>query len=518
MALADFHGRATTSASQILRGFDTAAFDEALLGHVVCIAFDGTAMSSSEGCATVDMLVRLLARLHPRLSVVALDPDAEDGAAQAANLALTINPAIEIRRDLDGAESCIVVGTTRPAYDVPVFFVGSDGWTAKLSRSGPVGSGSGTVPFGAGTAACLAAANVFRLIFGDQLEGGGCDGDLTLSTLTFARGHADAPASLTAEALNLGEAHLVGLGAIGNGVVWTLARTANIAGTLHLIDHETIDLPNLQRYALARRCDDGRVKVELALEALAGSGLRAVPHRVTFARYVDVIPRPRLDVVATALDTAEDRIAVQAALPGWVANAWTQPSDLGVSRHRFGDGGPCLACLYMPVGKTKDEDELVSDELSMTEARAEIRRLLQTGEPVGEAFLRRAAAAMNVEPEPLLPFSDKPLREFRQSAICGGLVMRLSGGRRAAPAIVPMPFQSALAGILLAAELVRHAAGVPLPTSTIHRINLLRPLGTHLRDPCAKDVSQRCICADPDFHDVFLHRHGAADPASVCPA
>ncbi len=512
MAFADFHGRAATSASQILQGFDTGAFDEALLGHLVSIAFDSVATSSSEGRATIDMVIRLLARLHPRLSVVALDPGAGSVAAQAVELATAINPAIEIRRDLDGAGSCIVVGMTRPASDVPAFFVGSDGWTAKLSRSGPVGSGSGAVPFGAGTAACLAAANVFRLVFGDQLEGGSCDKVLNLSTLTFAHGHVDPPADLATETLDLGALHLIGLGAIGNGVIWALARTGTIIGTLHLVDHDVVDLSNLQRYALACRRDEGRVKVELALEALAGSGLRAVPHQATFARYVDATPRPRLDVVATALDTAEDRIAVQAALPGWVANAWTQPSDLGVSRHRFGDGGPCLACLYMPVGKTKDEDELVSEELSMPEAVLEIRRLLQTQEPVGEAFLRRAAAAMNVEAEPLLSFSDKPLREFRQSAICGGLVMRLSDGRRTAPTIVPMPFQSALAGILLAAELVRHAAGIALPTSAIHRINLLRPLGTHLRDPRAKNASQHCLCADPDFVDVFKNRYGAVDP------
>src|SRR6266403_734495 len=48
--------------------------------------------------------------------------------------------------------------------------------------------------------------------------------------------------------------------------------------------------------------------------------------------------------VLVALDTAADRRSVQASLPKWIANSWTQPGDLGLSVHGQFDGpGACLS-------------------------------------------------------------------------------------------------------------------------------------------------------------------------------
>ncbi|TKB23044.1 MAG: hypothetical protein E5V67_34520, partial [Mesorhizobium sp.] len=60
--------------------------------------------------------------------------------------------------------------------------------------------------------------------------------------------------------VDLGETHLVGLGAIGHGSLWTLARQPGLSGRLHVIDHETIELSNLQRYALAGQAEIGMSK------------------------------------------------------------------------------------------------------------------------------------------------------------------------------------------------------------------------------------------------------------------
>jgi hypothetical protein len=64
-------------------------------------------------------------------------------------------------------------------------------------------------------------------------------------------------------------------------------------------------------------------------------------------------PAHRFDRVLLAVDSAADRIAAQAALPRWIANAWTQPENIGVSRHSFLGEAPCVACLYMPQGASK---------------------------------------------------------------------------------------------------------------------------------------------------------------------
>jgi hypothetical protein len=101
-------------------------------------------------------------------------------------------------------------------------------------------------------------------------------------------------------------------------------------------------------------------------------------------------------------------------------------------------------------------------------------------------------------------------RAFYQRAVCGGLLMKLTDGQQAATATVPMAFQSALAGIMLAAELIKDAAGcAPAPTP-ITRINLLRPLAPFLHDPRAKDASGRCMCADADVLAVYKRKYATA--------
>ena len=131
--------------------------------------------------------------------------------------------------------------------------------------------------------------------------------------------------------------------------------------------------------------------------------------------------------VAVALDNAADRIGLQASLPRWIVNAWTQELDLGISRHEFDDGKACLACLYMPAGIIKSEDEKVAEELRLPEAKQEVRELLQRGDGVSENFVQRVATAFAVPYAELQPFVGQPLRNFYQKAICGGMMIGLTG-------------------------------------------------------------------------------------------
>lgn len=146
----------------------------------------------------------------------------------------------------------------------------------------------------------------------------------------------------------------------------------------------------------------------------------------------------------------------------------------------------------------------------MPEAHEEVKTLLQTNTGVPNEFVARVATAMAVPFEPLAAFVGQPLRSFYQQVICGGLVFQLSDGSRLVRTVVPMAFQSALAGIMLAADLVKHSAGFPMSPTTSTRVNLLRPLGSHLHDPKAKDSSGRCICSDEDFVAAYRLKYGCA--------
>lgn len=508
MALAPFFDKAALAASHVLRGFDPSAFAATLEKHVVTVAFDRTACASAEGRATLQLLVNLLARLYLRISLAPLDDASTGMREQLADAARRVNPLLEISDGLDLA-FVLAVGDTQLPATVSKLHLGSDGWVVAVSPDSPVGSGTSGNPFGAAAAACFGAANAFRALFADQLADGGLDTAWRMSLLDLNPTVAN-PVNPALDGADLGEAHLVGVGAIGNGAVWSLARVPGLRGILHLIDPETVDTTNVQRYALTALTDVGSPKVTLAHDAMNGTDLEVRPHQTSWAEYLAQRGDWRLERVMAALDSARDRCAVQSSLPRWVANAWTQTGDFGVSLHPAFDDGACLMCLYLPEGETPHEDAMVAAAIGLKgpEAQREIRSLLHSGAPIGQAWIERIAASLGVPVEPLIPFANRPLRAFYAEAVCGGIVLALGGGTEIR-AEVPMAFQSALAGVLMSAHLVADAAGLQKAAPSVARVNLLRPLPNsgYLMQRKAKHPSARCICRDAAFLDRYREKY-----------
>lgn len=209
-----------------------------------------------------------------------------------------------------------------------------------------------------------------------------------------------------------------------------------------------------------------------------------------------------------AVDSATARREIQASLPRWIVNAWTQPGDIGVSRHSFAGNQACLMCLYFPEGGGKNEDQLVAEAIGFPDKLVEIRKLLYMQSPLSREFLEMIAIAKNVDFQRLLPFEGKSLRVLYVEGICGGKVLQINHGSHGQQLEVPMNFQSALAGIILSAEVVASAAGfktTPPPVTT--KINLLQSLGTRLSLPATKHPAGRCICNDPDYLAIYRKKY-----------
>ena len=509
MALANFFQRAVTAASQVLQHFDSASFARELESHAVGLAFDASASESREGTVTLDLAVNLLSRLYPRLALVPLGRGLSTTRARLAAIARSINPYIEIGDEPSTDSPCLVVGTTRLKGRGRPVYVGSTGWVVELSATTPASSGNSPNPFGAAAVACLGAANVFRAIFGSSLSAGGLDSEVTLSLFDYKAG-AKNPANPDLGLVDLGETHLVGVGAIGNAAVWALSRMNGLTGELHLIDDEPVDLGNLQRYVLTTQGSEGTQKTALAAKWLSKSGLAVHPHEVTWGAYLGKRADWSFERVAVALDSAEDRRAVQAALPKWIVNAWTQAGDLGVSRHSFTGDQACLMCLYLPDDKQPDLSQIVADAIGLSGEKKVVGQYLNTNAPLEMGFIERIAAAKAIEPAHLLQFVGKPLRAFYSEVVCGGAVLQFNARTGGATRMeVPLAFQSALAGVLLAGELICHAAGIkhaPPPTTTT--FNLLAPLGPYFSHPRPKDRLGRCVCQDQDYLAAYHAKYG----------
>lgn len=515
MSLANFFQRASLAASAVLQRFDPEEFGRSLEARVVGIQFDESSVTSSEGKETLGLLINLLARLYPRLSLVPHGSAAEQFSGSLKAIALDINPEITFEDSNHAVSVCVAVGSVRCELRCPLIYIGSDRWIVGVSQRNPVGSGNSNNPFGAGAAACFGAANVFRAFFGEQLNNAPMDDEWRFSLLSFEKDPAthDNP---PLPRIQLGETYLVGLGAVGNGTIWALCRIPEICGKLVLVDHETVDLSNLQRYVLAFQDDVSRAKTDLAAGAFNKPDLILDTQAVTWGNYLARRRDWQLPLVAAAVDSAAVRRGIQACLPQFLLNAWTQPGNLGVSRHGFLDDQACLMCLYVPNERQRHVDELVREAIGFPttqEALMEVRHYLYTHTPLDRTFLERIAAGLKISVEPLLPLQGKPLNAFYREAICGGLVVSITNGATNGNVEVPLAFQSALAGILLASEIVLHRNGLrkqTLPTSTT--IDLLKPLGSHFSFPQRKHLSGKCICQDADFVATYKSKYSIGQP------
>ena len=498
MALADYFPRDAIAISQVLQGFQHDAFIEQLKRVRVAIAFGEEAATTRDGRELLDLSVRLVARLYPSLTFV---PDPAGGRLRDELMALArrINPNIEVSRTTT-ADVGLSIGLDAPTIDVPTVHAGCDGWLARVGTEGPYGTSDLGNPFGAGFAACLAAANLFRFLF---LRDGAT---LLDADSSFPPDTASFP-TLTASTL-ADPLVLIGIGAVGNSAAWALARTP-LLGQIHLVDPEIVECSNLQRYVLCARGDENGLKVDIVGKQF-GDRLQALRHQGTWASFLRANGY-NWERVLVALDSARDRRAVQGSLPRWIANAWTQVGDLGVSTHSFLGQDACLACLYLPTLTSKNEDLVVAEGLKVPQLQDRVRFLLGTGQATDKAFCDSVAIAWGVPAKTLEPYVGRPIRELWVEGICGGGIIPLGETSDTPRELqVPLAFQSALAGILLAAETVHDVLtdGARRGTS-VRRVDVLQPL--YNRDfspqPVRKADTGTCICEDCDFIVAYRDKY-----------
>ena len=306
----------------------------------------------------------------------------------------------------------------------------------------------------------------------------------------------------TPKQIKLPETHLVGVGAVGSAAVYALAHLDDISGTLHLIDNQTVDDPNLNRYVLMRRGDIGRWKVDVAAETLTGTSIDTTTYRDSFAKYADGYGRD-VNLLLSPVDSEEGRRALAKMLPRRIINAATGGTTVTISTHGFNDGKACLHCLYMPDLNRASPEEIMAKEMGLQPEK--IKELLRTNDPVGPELLAQIERNQGVDPGTWASAAELPIGSFYVKAVCGDATLRLP----TANVIAPLSFISTSAGILLAAELIKtgHPELSGWTLDNYFRVDTLhapQPAFRHIR---AQDRSGKCICRDPDYSAVYSQKY-----------
>ena len=446
MALAPFFSRAYSAIGAHL-GITREELERVLSGQVVGIHL-GTACSAEGNEKWIaELLVNLLARLYPTLSI----SGDETACGNITANALAINPSIKIQHCPERATVVVYVGKTPQGKNG--FVASASGWVARVGKTlGKSPSTGPHNPYSSGAAAALAAWRVFQTVVVQPEEKSKIFPDISLSLLDYGTeaGQAD-----PLPAINIGEVAVAGIGAVGNPALWAWSKHAGLTGELHLIDPEDVELSNLQRYCLPVHADVGIGKVQMAQRELRNTELTLNLWPCSLEDFASNYSGiDKLPTICVSVDNVDGRRAAQALLPRLVVNGWTSDSGLGASWHRFVGSSACLGCFYHPKGASLSQTELAANALGLPHDQLTVFWI--SDKPLGTEEIKTIESHLGLTAGQLADWTGKRVQDVYSGVICGQVGIDLSGIGRVAT--VPLAHQSVLAGILMAAELVKRSA------------------------------------------------------------
>jgi molybdopterin/thiamine biosynthesis adenylyltransferase len=514
MALARYFSKDLLALNKLLNT-DSSIFEEVINSKTVTLAFDENAVHTFEGNCGLDLIIRLLARFYPKLKVYDLSGTNSEKQGELIKLAKMISGNIEIVPDAETEDILIIAGLTSIEFKTksPKFYFGSENWIAKYSVSEPKSFGKSTNPFGSGIAACLLVSNIFRTVFGDYIEYKEKDMEVELSTYSLIYGSNQNP---PLKDIMFKDLTIAGIGAVGNGVIWALSQFETISGEIALIDSETISRTNLQRYVLFKEEDEDQDKVLVAKAFFKQPHVNVSPCKGEWKDYIKERGNWDVDCVAVGIDSANDRIGIQSSLPRVIFNAFTEDGLIGISRHLDFVNKPCLACSYIPTSKKKSRTIEIAEECGVPDKIDMVKDYYNYNAAVNEvipnytvSLLQEIANRKGIPLEKLGQYNGNKLDEFYSDFICGGTVLMLSNTENDIKEVdAPLAFQSAMAGILLAAELVKYHMNNDLKQedrTDIYHLSPVSEINPYHRK-LVKDETGRCLCIDNDFVDRYKEK------------
>jgi hypothetical protein len=457
-----------------------------------------------EAVSAFALAANLLARLFTRLQLVA--PDAPLGP-HPWRLDTLHQLCDELSSVTDGTvtwgnSGCpdIVLGIGAPPTLAASrsTFVTFNGWLAGLEEAA---DGTELGVFGALLAACYGTAQTFLHAVN---AAGGRQRPMKpfrLSLLDYGCGSTNAA---TPQHVDIREAHLVGVGAIGSAFVYSLGHIPTVGGKMHLIDNDRASASNLQRYALMRDRDVGGFKTDVAAEILRPRGLQAISYPVSFKDYVAAHTYD-VDLLISPVDSEAARRYLASCLPRSVLNAATGQSTVTLSRHGFADGGACLNCLYLQPRAYISTEQRLATDLGLP--LAEVVDLLAANRPIDEDIVRRVERHRGAEEGTFRDWVGQHVQSFYQRAVCGEATVQTANGTLSAP----LSFISATAGVLLAAELVKSSVPEILrfTLDNYFRVDTLHSPNPSFRERRMQDPTHECICWDRDYIETYREKYSA---------
>ena len=349
-------------------------------------------------------------------------------------------------------------------------FATSDAWSLRVSPE-PIASLAGGRGPATTAAAALIAAEIFRRVL-PEMAGLRLSQEFAWNLVNYRR---EVTASPPFEAA---DAACFGAGSVGSSLVLALL-VADARGRLVMVDDDILQPRNRLRYPLWIAPARGR-KVDWIAGVCHGQRLTITPRHELAQAYGSSLDHPPTLAVA-AVDTVDGRAAVADILACETLNAGVNGLQLHVARHRFADGLACVYCGYVDASPAASELETY---VSLTGLPAERVEHLLRGERLSEADVEAMVVSRRLGEDAL--------------ELVGGRLMDVARARLYAATAIPSmnrvgvaaPFVSAMAGAVLAAELLKSKDRV-----LDRRVDIdLSGWPTGFVSRPRQDPTHRCLC------------------------
>ena len=300
-----------------------------------------------------------LVTLYAQLAMMGLQIDLDIPATRPLTSQPPLHGSDLTSSLLDYSADLLPGGSARPSPAPDVTFtlgdtpgpagavqVSGTGWTAAVSRSRPGPPWRGASPPGAMAAAATAAPEGLRAavpriaeylerpIPADPRWHMQPDRHIQLDLRQY---QVDGPAAL-------GDVDVISGGAITNAALYALLRIPSVTAAIRVIEPELLDLPNLNRYALARRSMMGWQKSH-ALASFQTPSIRITGIGETFSEATAPGLSPLAPRLLVGVDHIPSRWAAQQAAPSrWLCVGSSSHDFVLVSAHPA--GSPCAGCVH----------------------------------------------------------------------------------------------------------------------------------------------------------------------------
>jgi hypothetical protein len=361
-----------------------------------------------------------LVSLYAQLAMLGLQIDLEIPAATLAAAQPPLRGSDLLAGLLDYSADLLPGGSAHPSPVPDITFalgdtpappdairVSGTGWTAAVGTLAPSRRWRGGWPAGAMAGAAAAAAEGLRAAVPRIAEHAGrpVPADPRWRTIAARQVAIDLGRYRTDEPIRLGAVDVISGGAITNAALYALLRIPAITAALRIIEPDLLDLPNLNRYALARRSVIGSPKTR-ALVAFQTPAIVITGHEqgfddMTAAHFAPIAPR-----LLAGVDRIPSRWDAQrAAGTGWVCAGSTSHDFVLVSAHP--PGSACAGCVH-------PRDENIPGDIPTISFVSFWAGLIQALELVASATEHAAAWATSTSIWPFGLDNPRGIHPFRQ--------------------------------------------------------------------------------------------------------